>query len=134
MHKMNNKIDADLKPIGKRLLAVRKLFKLNQEEIGKITGYSKSLISAAENGVKKPSSQYLYGLLTQFNVDANWVLTGKGDMFLDGRNDSPEDKDVKELFTMMKKVKILRYAVLAFYYEYANRNDELIKKNLADEE
>ena len=134
MHNMNKKIDSELKPIGQRLLAVRKFFKLSQEEIGKITHYSKSLISEVEKGGKKPSSQYLYSLLTQFNIDANWILTGKGEMFLDGRSDSPEDKDIKELFKMMKKVKILRYAVLAFYYEYANRNEELIKKNLAEDE
>jgi transcriptional regulator with XRE-family HTH domain len=130
---MRNKIDPDLKSIGQRLLAVRKHFNLNQEEIGKITGYSKSLISAAEKGEKKPSSQYLYGLLTQFDVDVNWILTGKGEMLPDSHNESPEDKDVNELFKMMKKVKILRYAVLAFYYEYLKRNEELIDKILEEE-
>ncbi len=125
--------------IGKRLKAIRKSLKLTQEQIYGISGYSKSLISEVEKGKKKPNAYYLLALRNNYNASLEYIFTGNGSMFLGENGDSPggespEDEEIKELFRLMKKVKILKYAVLSFYYEYLARNEELIKKNLVEKE
>jgi len=123
---MNNKFNQNLPDIGKRLKAVRTALDFSIEKIALTTGFSKSLISEAENGRKKPSSVYLFGLLDQFKVNINYILTGNGGMFLD-RSDSTDD-EVREMFYMLENVSLVKYAVLGFFIEYKTRNKDIIKE------
>jgi len=125
---MNRRTNMNLDEIGKRLKIVRVNLGLSIEKISKITGFSKSLISEAENGRKKPSSVYLFGLLDQYKVNVNYILTGKGPMFLD-RSDSM-DQEVRELFYMLENVNLVKYAVLGFFIEYKIRNKDVINELL----
>jgi transcriptional regulator with XRE-family HTH domain len=124
--KMNKKFNMNLHEIGKRLKAVRTSLDLSIEKIAQVTGFSKSLISEAENGRKKPSSVYLFGLLDQYKVNINFILTGAGEMFLDHR--SAMDNEIRELFHMVENVSLVRYAVLGFFIEYKIRNKDVIKE------
>jgi len=125
---MNKRINMNLGEIGKRLKIVRVNLGLSIEKISKVTGFSKSLISEAENGRKKPSSVYLFGLLDQFKVNVNYILTGNGQMFLD--QSSSMDEEVRELFYMLENVNLVKYAVLGFFIEYKIRNKDVIKELL----
>lgn len=125
---MNRRINMNLGEIGRRLKIVRVNLGLTIDKISKVTGFSKSLISEAENGRKKPSSVYLFGLLDQFKVNVNYILTGNGQMFLD--QSSSMDEEVRELFYMLEKVNLVKYAVLGFFIEYKTRNKDVIEELL----
>jgi len=131
--KKKKKPGIDLKQIGQRLEAVRKALALTLVKMEEIIGLSKSQIAAAEKGEKKPSTTYLHGLITHFKVNINYILTGNGDMFLDRKNKTEEEKDMDELFDLMRKVRMVRYAVLSFFQEYMKRNKDLVKEFLDEE-
>lgn len=128
---MNKKYNLDLTSIGKRLRDIREALNITLEKMQEITGFSKSLISAAEKGQKKPSSIYLFALLDRFNVDLNYVFSGKGNMFrhipklLD-----PGDPDLghtcEELVYMIENVELVRYAMMTDYIKFKARNKTLI--------
>ncbi len=127
---MNSRINMNLYEIGRRLKLVRVSLGLSIDKISKKTGFSKSLISEAENGRKKPSSIYLFGLLDQFKVNVNYVLTGNGQMFLD--RSSSMDEEIRELFHMLENVSLVKYAVLGFFIEYKIRNKDIINELLTE--
>lgn len=136
---MRKKYNLDLAAIGKRLKDIREALNVTLEKMQEISGFSKSLISAAEKGQKKPSSIYLYVLLDRFNVDLNYVFSGKGSMFrhvpklLD-----PGDPDLghtcEELVYMIENVELVRYAMMTEYIKFKARNKSLINEVLTGKE
>jgi transcriptional regulator with XRE-family HTH domain len=136
---MSKKYNLDLTAIGKRLRDIREALDITLEKMQEISGFSKSLISAAEKGQKKPSSIYLYVLLDRFHVDLNYVFSGKGNMFrhipklLD-----PGDPDLghtcEELVYMIENIELVRYAMMTEYIKFKARNKTLINEALAGKE
>lgn len=137
--------DLDLKSVGARLKEVRDTLGLTLEKIHEATGFSRSLISEAENGIKKPSSIYLFALLDRFNVNANYILAGRGAMFISdspltpaksyGRPDdkSPAVKFVEEyaeMMTYIENVDMVKYAMLSYFISFKTQNYSVIKKLL----
>lgn len=147
---MKEKYSMDLAEIGARLRAVRGTLKLSMDRISDITGYSKALISAAENGFKKPSSIYLYAMYDKFNVNIHYIFSGKGPMFLDspesrglpeksppppprqGAPFSESDAHVREMLELMEHVETVRFAVLGYFYQYKTQNKRLIEEQLEE--
>lgn len=125
---MNEIFNENLPDIAGRLKAVRKALNLSLDKISQLTGFSKSLISEAENGKKKPSSIYLFGLIDLFKVNVNYVLAGEGSMFLDTEKKEiqVDDDDMRELFLMMNKLTFVKYSVLSLYIDFKTRNKDVI--------
>ena len=69
------------------------------DDLRDISGYSKSMISKAENGLKKPSISYLYALMDKYNVNINYILTGKGKMFLEPGKEDKQQQEQNPLTT-----------------------------------
>ena len=113
---MRKKYDLDLKAIGKRLKDTRDTLEITLEKMQEISGFSKSLISAAEKGLKKPSAIYLFALLDRFKVDLNYIFTGKGTMFLQGvkpgQRNTGQNQTMHELIYMIENVELVRYAMM----------------------
>lgn len=122
--------------IGRRLREVRKKLHLTIEEAYRQTGFSRSLISEAENGLKKPSSRYLFALLDKFGVNINYILSGTGAAFVDQIVSSSEfgleRENIKDLFETMKHVDLVRYSMLKYYIEFKTANQEYIEKALSE--
>lgn len=78
------------KNYGDRLQQVRNKFKLNQTDFGAEIGMSQSHYSKIELNKVKPSKTVLYALKEHFGINPNWIMTGKGEMFI-----SPEEYIVK---------------------------------------
>lgn len=68
---------------GDRLKAIRKKLGMNQQGFGTALKINASAISQMENNHIKPSLDTLVLLNKQFKVDLHWLITGKGDMFMD---------------------------------------------------
>jgi len=71
-----------LNEIGKRLKALRKMLKLTQNEMAKILNTTIQTILRYEKGRVMPSLKFLSNLANIYNINANWLLTGKGEIFL----------------------------------------------------
>lgn len=68
--------------IAERIKKIRKGLSLSQQEFAEELKLTQGVISGIENGRRGISRNVLMALGTQFNVNANWVLTGQGDMFM----------------------------------------------------
>ncbi len=107
--------------IGKRLKEVRKALKLTQSEITVPAGLSKSYLSELELGKSKSCSMLYQYLADEHNVNVNYILTGRGKMFIREENTIDtetfgHDSDiVKEIFLLMKESNSFKYQVFALF-------------------
>ncbi len=133
---MSQKYKFNTKEIGKRLKEARDSLGMTIDKMHDITGFSRSLISEAENGLKKPSPIYLFALLDKFNVNINYIFTGRGKMFLLREDEEcykgEDGEKIKELLFHMKNVDMLRYSILSYYSKYIFENKDLIEKILSN--
>jgi transcriptional regulator with XRE-family HTH domain len=80
-------------------------FKIFLKKIGKTqemmateTGFSLTSISRYARGKRTPDCDFIQKLIIKYDLNANWLVTGKGEMFLN-ENKSKEDlKKLTELF------------------------------------
>ena len=64
-----------------RIKTVRKELKLSQKEFGKRIYVSQSLLTEIESGNSKANNRTIQLIVSQYNVNKEWLLTGKGEMF-----------------------------------------------------
>jgi len=126
-------LDLNLREVGERLKKTRKALDLTQQEIAKMSDIPTSTVSEMEKGIKKPHTFYLYLLSTQFYVNINWILTGKGAMFLpsfelkwDFGQDNPV---VMEMIYLIENDVRVRHKVLSYYTELPEIKRLLRKKD-----
>jgi transcriptional regulator with XRE-family HTH domain len=67
---------------SQRLKNLRRSLKYTQEEFSKILHISKPTLVRYEAGERKPDADLLAVLADRFNVNCNWLITGKEEMFL----------------------------------------------------
>lgn len=70
-----------LQAIGTRMRDVREALKLTQEGLADAVGGKKRGIQNNEAGISAPNSKAVHGLVA-LGVNANWLLTGEGEMWL----------------------------------------------------
>ena len=66
---------------GEKLKKLRKKLNLSQEEISTQTGISYRAYTSYERGDRKPSFEFLEAISTKYNVNLNWFIANKGDIF-----------------------------------------------------
>ncbi len=94
--------------MGKRLKTIRKFLHLNQEIVSQKMQITKQTLSRYENGIRFPDSFFLEKFGRLFNVNANWLLYGTGDMFVkDSREFEIEQGEYKRLQFYLKKIEEL---------------------------
>jgi transcriptional regulator with XRE-family HTH domain len=89
-----------------RLQKILDNYNLNSSRLAEKLGVQRSGISHIMSGRNKPGFDFLKGILDLFpEIDANWLITGKGTMFKEEsgvENDSHEglisDNNLKSLF------------------------------------
>ena len=68
--------------IGKRVRKIRLQKGISQEQFGELIGIKKAAVSKIENGDNSLSSSNLISICKQFNINEEWLLYGKGEMFI----------------------------------------------------
>lgn len=71
-----------MKTQGERIREIRTSLNLSQEELGKIFNTSKQYISKIENNLVQLNNEKMVILAKFYNVNINYILTGKGLMFI----------------------------------------------------
>jgi transcriptional regulator with XRE-family HTH domain len=81
--------------IGKRLLELRKVLGIQQNEMADKVGMHSSYLSDLENGNKSnPGISQLYRIVKQYGVSLDYLVLGEGEMFLPGKE--VEEKKIDE--------------------------------------
>jgi transcriptional regulator with XRE-family HTH domain len=70
-----------IQDVGIRLREVRMALGYSQQYFSALLNTSAGFISEIEGNKKSPGIQLLYSLWRKFNININWLLTGKGTMF-----------------------------------------------------
>jgi len=65
-----------------RILAIRKALQLNQAEFAKRLGLKRTTLSMIEVGDNTLTDKNIRLICMVFNVNEQWLRTGKGDMFI----------------------------------------------------
>ena len=141
MKKQSNRTKI-IKDVGLRVKAVRDKLNLKQGAFAKKLSISQSFLSYIEKSQRKPSYELLLSLLSIFNVNLHWLVTGVGDMFNPDTNPEqqrkeqfsrlfpgvPPDQEVLELVKSLE-VPIIRNALLEKYLLYRKRYEDFIREH-----
>jgi transcriptional regulator with XRE-family HTH domain len=73
------------------LKKLRHELRLSAQKLADSMGISLITMQNYELGKREPKYSFLLKLLTDYNVNINWLMTGEGDMFLAAQNEPPED-------------------------------------------
>ena len=89
---------------GDRLRELREAAGLTLEQAGKIAGTSKQSTSQIEKGVTKvPGGLFLYRWSKHYNVNLEWLITGKGD-----RRPAPSQAQRPDLLILANAMSVLQ--------------------------
>ena len=80
---------------GDRLISFRKARKITQIELGEAIGMKQASIHDYEKNKVSPSIETIQKIANHYNVNLNWLLTGKGPMYLP--DDVPAVDKLEEL-------------------------------------
>ena len=69
--------------VGERLKQFRKVKNLSQRDIATTCNTTQVVISRYEQNLRFPSIKFISNLNKIYRLDINWLLTGRGSMFLD---------------------------------------------------
>ena len=133
-----NSSDLILKDIGQRLQNIRKNIKLNQKDFAREMEISGASLSEIEAGRSKPRIELYYNLTQKYNVDMDYLLHGKGEMFRKpgqsgtvGIEKEDEFREFLETFLdYFKKSRFVRYSVMTHFTAFLEENETLIDKNI----
>ena len=100
---------------GLRIRELRKTLEMTQNDFAIRIGLTQNTITKYETGLRSPSNQIVISICREFNVNEDWLRTGKGNMFspmsedeeLDnyiGRISGGEDKFKKNLLKALCKL------------------------------
>ena len=130
-----NKTDS----FGSRVRRIRESLHLFQTDFAAKINMHSSYLSEIETGHRKVGQKIILKIASQFNVNLNWLLMGKGPMFIP--EDEPQDnlkwedfgeqvQDMKELFEFCKNSKLVRLHITAYTKKFLLKYEELIKKDI----
>lgn len=66
-----------------RIKQVRKDAGLTQVEYGKRLGVAGNTVTNYENGMREPSNAIIAAICREFNINEEWLRTGKGNMYVE---------------------------------------------------
>lgn len=86
-----------MQTIGERLKTIREYLRLSQEDFGGKIGLTKSGISGVEKNKSFMSKEILSKLIIDLDVNLNYLVAGKGEMFISEKSkDEDFDKKVEQ--------------------------------------
>lgn len=101
--------------MNERINELRKNLNLTMEKFGTRLGVGKTAISKLENGERNLTDLMFKSICREFNVNEEWLRTGKGEMFMSGTSN--------ELDALVKKYN-LSHGVYVFIEKLVNSQPE----------
>ena len=113
-----------------RLKEVRKSLGLSQEAFGNRIGVGKAAISSIETGKNSFTDHMRKSICREYNINEDWLKTGKGEMLISDSTDELIDKYNLDTFgaslvrEYMKLSDNQKAAVQDFFYSVSDRNKQ----------
>lgn len=133
----------DLAGIGSRVKAIRKILDFTQKEFAETMEITMVTLSDIETGKKRPGSDILFNLSELYDVNLDFLLFGRGDMFRHAlENDEVMIGDnafgvltneVREMLWYMQNSRLARFAFITLTKEYIIENGALLKYDIDSE-
>lgn len=113
--------------ISKRFIEIRQAVGLTHQQLADSLYIARTTYTRYESGTLIPSLYTMNLLSNRLNISLDWLLLGKGSMFLmkkekgSAEKERPAPPDIaeeeKEMLDMMKKTPVLRHKILLFFQE-----------------
>lgn len=125
---------------GIRLRKIRDKLNLSQQEFAEKLHTTQATVSRYEKDLRMPDADFLEKLTELYHLNINWLLTGKGEMFLGQTSQTSEfqannnelEKQQKRLQDLQKQVDLLKKNIQEIDIEYdqeKKRSSDLIHEN-----
>jgi len=85
--------------LNERLKQLRTALGLSQEAFGETVGVTKAAISRIEGGTNSLSDRMILSIVTQHNVNEEWLRTGQGEMFIELSKDEQIEEFIGKLLS-----------------------------------
>jgi transcriptional regulator with XRE-family HTH domain len=109
MKKKSEKEKTAKEGVGLRFRKFREEIGRVQREMGEELNISQSTVANIERGKAFPNITYLHYFYHKYRLNINWLLTGRGQMFFQGKS---VDKNYLELINLMQ-VPIIEQMIFA---------------------
>ncbi len=83
---------------AQRIKEARENKGISQRELVNRLGMNQTTLVHYETGKREPRIGYLIGLIRETGVNGNWLLTGKGEMYGEGKKIITKEEAIKALF------------------------------------
>jgi transcriptional regulator with XRE-family HTH domain len=96
--------------IKERFVIIRQKIGLNTKQFATSLNMASTTVSSIESGKREPSKEVLVKLSVTYKVNLHWMLTGEGEMFLEGQNaveNSEQDEKTAKIAELEEKIKAL---------------------------
>ncbi|MCP5054884.1 MAG: helix-turn-helix transcriptional regulator [bacterium] len=127
--------------VGQRIRRLRSTLNLSQKQLAAKINAAPSNLSEIEAGKSKPGFNVLMRLISTFDVNANWLLLGRGEMFWKpgtedevGTFDFGEQTDnVRQMLKLFKSSPLVKISIMAFAQKFLLTHEAIIQLDIQKE-
>ena len=111
-------VTEDIRNMNRRLLQFLQAENLTQTQLADTLSVARGSVSHILSGRNKPGYDFLESLLLHFpRLNLDWLLTGKGKMYQDSKEESAMDDAQLDLFPMNLSVEPRQIARILVFYD-----------------
>lgn len=119
--------------IGERVKKLIEYKKCSVNSFAKVIGIRQNTLHQQLTGDRRVSMEVIYSIIISYSdIDANWLITGKGNMLKEDKASSDNGGDVKEEVEALKK-EIKRLIEVNEDYETILKNRDKFEEGLAND-
>jgi transcriptional regulator with XRE-family HTH domain len=113
----------DIKAVGKRVKTLRETLGISQREFCKLLSLSGGYIAGIEVGLREANDRLVKLIASEFNANKEWLITGKGEMFIDAKKSDERTTRLIAVFNdLPKKYQDVIFGVIDLLRETKNRD------------
>lgn len=102
-----------------RIRKIRKDADLTQEKFAERLGIKRNTVATYETGKSEPMDNIIVSICREFNVNREWLLTGKGDMY-----DVPEDEVAAVVSDLLEESNPFYDIIISIMKSYKKLDDK----------
>ncbi len=106
---MNNSSNT---PLGKKLLNLRKEYKMTQDDVAKILGMSRTSFSKYENGIANPPLQVLRKIAAIYNVGLEYLIFDENTLIRLNDPQNEDDENAEVPFSKITELKPIEKEII----------------------
>ena len=114
---MNNSSNT---PLGKKLLNLRKEYKMTQNDVAKILGMSRTSFSKYENGIANPPLQVLRKIAAIYNVGLEYLIFDENTLIRLNDSLNEDDETAEVPFSKITDLKPIEKEIIGKFRTFSD--------------